>query len=31
MYAMKYYPNMKKDPILSAVITWMDFEDAIVS
>ena len=22
---------MKKDQILSAVITWMDFEDAIVS
>ena len=31
MYAMKYYSAMKKDQILSAVITWMDFEDAIVS
>ena len=32
MYAMNYYYSvMKKDEILSVVITWLDLEDAIVS
>ena len=32
MYAMNYYYSvMKKDEILSVVITWVDLEDAIVS
>ena len=31
MYAVKYYSAMKKDETLSVVITWMDFEDVIVS